>query len=276
MSDYQTLILRNKDYIPAKLQDKIRACRLLIAGCGIGSSFAETAARLGFEHFILVDGDVVDTHNLNRQRYSIEDVDQPKVEALGRRIQAINPNATVEKFYTYLSVDNATDLVGKADVVFDTIDFLDLKGIVGLHDACRTQRKPVITALAIGWGAGCVYFPSGTAWTFRRLFGLPDEGSVENANYAATFAKVLERLAQHLDQDVVMAVGKALTVMEDGRPCPASQVAPGADAVGSLAGTLLVSILAGQPVVEAPMMTTLDVRATLRQGGIDLQGAGGK
>jgi hypothetical protein len=103
-----------------------------------------------------------------------------------------------------------------------------------LHDACRAQRKPVITALAIGWGAACVYFPSGTSWTFRRLFGLPHEGSVENANYAATFARVLDRLAEHIDQDVMVAVGKALTLMEDWRPCPASQVAPGADAVASL------------------------------------------
>lgn len=270
MSDYQTLTLRNKDYIPAELQDRIRATRLLIAGCGIGSSLAETAARLGFEHFILVDGDVVDAHNLNRQRYGGEDVGTPKVEALGRRIQSINPSASVEKFYTYLTEENAAELVGKADMVFDTIDFLDLQGIVGLHDACRHQKKPVITALAMGWGAGCVYFPAGTAWTFRRLFGLPEQGSVANANYAETFAKVLEPLARHLDPDVLAAVGKALTIMEDGRPCPASQVAPGADAVGSLAGTLLVHILAGQAVTEAPRMITIDVRTALYQAGIDL------
>lgn len=270
MSEYSTLTLRNLDYIPPELQAKIRACRLLIAGCGIGSSFAETAARLGFEHFVLVDGDVVDAHNLNRQRYDTGDIGRPKAEALGQRIKAINPNAHVEKIYSYLTPDNAADLVTQADVIFDTIDFLDLQGIVGLHDACRTQRKPVITALAMGWGAGCVYFPAGTAWTFRRLFGLPDEGSVANANYAETFAKVLQPLAQHLDPDVLTAVGKALTVMEDGRPCPASQVAPGADAVGSLAGTLLVQILANQPVLEAPRMIAIDVRAALRQGGINL------
>lgn len=270
MSDYQTLTLRNKDYIAPELQAKIRACRLLIAGCGIGSSFAETAARLGFEHFVLVDGDMVADHNLNRQRYNINDVGQPKVEALGRRIQAINPNATIEKFCTFLTPENAPDLVRRADTVFDTIDFLDLKGIVGLHDACRAQRKPVITALAIGWGAGCVYFPPGTTWTFRRLFGLPDEGSVENANYAATFARVLERLAEYIDQDVMLAVGKALTLMEDGRPCPASQLAPGADTVASLASTLLVRILDGHSVIEAPHMITVDVRASLNLSGVDL------
>lgn len=270
MSDYQTLVLRNKDYISTELQAKIRATRLLIAGCGIGSSFAETAARLGFEHFVLVDGDVVDAHNLNRQRYGFEDIGVPKVEALGRRILSINPNATLTKFCTFLTTDNAADLVDKADMVFDTIDFLDLVGIVGLHDACREQRKPIITALSIGWGAGCVYFPPNTAWTFRRLFSLPEQGSVNNANYAETFAKVLERLAQYLDQDVVMAVSKALTIMEDGRPCPASQVSPGADAVASLAGTLLVRILGGYRVLEAPKMITIDVRSSLEHGGIDL------
>jgi len=65
------------------------------------------------------------------------------------------------------------------------------------------------------------------------------------SGYADTFSKVLGRLAQYLDQNVVLAVGKALTLMEDGRPYPASQVAPGADAVSSLAVTQMVRIFAG-------------------------------
>ena len=73
-----------------------------------------------------------------------------------------------------------------------------------------------------------------------------------------------------MDQNVVLAVGKALTLMEDGRPCPASQVAPGADALSSLAGTLMVRILAGQSVLEAPTMITVAIRAHLNQGGISL------
>ena len=67
MLSYQDLTLRNQGYIPPELQEKIRATRLLVAGCGLGSSIAEAAARVGFERLTLADGDSISAHNLNRQ-----------------------------------------------------------------------------------------------------------------------------------------------------------------------------------------------------------------
>lgn len=270
MDKYNLLITRNKDYVAPSVQDKIRTSRLLIAGCGIGSSLAEAAVRLGFEHFILADGDVVDAHNLNRQFYVASDIGRPKVEALANRLRAINPQAKIEEFNDYLNPNNIQGLIERADIVFDTIDFLDLAGIVALHDEAMTQKKHLITALAIGWGGGCIYFPPGSAVTFRDIFSLPKAGGVENAGYTATFARVIERLNEKIAPEVVAAVAKALTIMEDGKPCPASQVAPGAFSVGALAATLLVRILAGQPVAPAPMLLIADMPTALTSGGIDL------
>ena len=51
------------------------------------------------------------------------------------------------------------DLVARADLVFDTIDFLDLPGLVALHDACHAQNKALITAVSAGFGAVGFYFP---------------------------------------------------------------------------------------------------------------------
>jgi hypothetical protein len=70
---------------------------------------------------------------------------------------------------------------------------------------------------------------------------------------------------------VVAVVASALTVMEDGTPCPASQVAPGAFAVGALATSLLVRVLAGEHVTPAPQMVVLDLPNLLQSPGIDLQ-----
>jgi hypothetical protein len=58
--------------------------------------------------------------------------------------------------------------------------------------------------------------------------------------------------------------------MEDGRPCPASQVSPGAFAVGALATTLVVRVLAGDPVTAAPEMVVLDLPRLLGTHGIAL------
>jgi len=66
---YYKLVLRNQGYISKELQEKIQKTRLLIAGCGVGSTVAEAAARLGFCNFILTDGDTVED-NVRKQRPS--------------------------------------------------------------------------------------------------------------------------------------------------------------------------------------------------------------
>lgn len=268
--DYDLSVVRNIGYVNPEVQEKIRQTSLVIAGCGIGSTLAETAVRLGFRKFILADGDVVDAHNLNRQDYSFADVGLPKVTGLANRIRAINPEAEVQEVNELLTADNVAGVIGAGDIVFDTVDFLDISAIVAVHDCARELEKPIVTAMSIGWGAGCVYFPPGISWTFRRLFGLPESGSVDNASYVERFSHAIGRLATVLEPEVVKVVGQALTIMEDGRPCPASQVSPGASAVGAMAATLIVRVLAGQPVTVAPKMTIVDLPSLLTAPGIDL------
>jgi molybdopterin/thiamine biosynthesis adenylyltransferase len=267
---YETLVARNDGYISSETQQKLRRLRLLVAGCGIGSSFAEMAVRLGMENVILADGDTVSDTNLNRQFFSAADIGQPKVKSLAARLLAINPNARIIEFDQNLDSENTSSLVAKADLVFDTIDFLDLAAIVGLHDECRLQGKPIITAIAVGWGGACIYFPAGGSYSFRRLFGLPETGPIDHIPYPVAFAGVMQRMAAHLDPAVVAVVQKALTVMEDGRPCPASQVAPGAFAVAALAGSVVHRLLAGLPVRPAPELLIADMPTVLTSRGINL------
>lgn len=148
MDDYEALTLRNADYIEPALQRKIRDTRRLIAEFGIGSSLAE-AVRLGFEHFILADGLRFRPHS------------QPSVLFRGgtwagrrskraRRMREINPAAEIKMVNNYLDGSNIPVLVAAADVVFDTVDFLDLAATVSLHAGTMRARKPLLTALAIG------------------------------------------------------------------------------------------------------------------------------
>ena len=269
---YEQLYLRNEGYVPADLQEKIRATRVLIAGCGIGSTIAEAAMRLGFEQMTVADGDTVELHNLNRQAYESQDAGRTKAEALADHLRRIHPEARLTVHADWITADNVAGLVEGADLIFDTVDFLDLKTICDLHDEAHRQRKPIISAVSAGWGAAAVYFPptDGECCLFRRLFGLPASGSVENASYVEHFAHFIERIRTDLDPQVADAMAKALTVMEDGTPCPAPHVAAGSFAVASLSVTMAARILNGEKVLAAPHMISANMGNICAEGGIDL------
>lgn len=256
--DYATFVARNDGYVAASTQARVRQTRLLVAGCGIGSSVAIAAARFGFERFTLVDGDTVDAHNLNRQFYDFADIGRPKVEALREQILRINPEANVQAINQYLTEDNTDATVREADIVFDTIDFLDLPAILRLHTAAANRNVTILTALSIGFGAGVCLFPAGSGFSLVDLVA----GDVERArraggqepSYAEVFAHIIGRIGRHLDAQVVEQIGRALTIMEDGKPCPASQVAVGSFTLGALAVTMIHDFLDGRPVPTAPEM----------------------
>ena len=186
---YQELVERNLGYIDKETQNKISRTRLLIAGCGIGSTIAEAAVRMGFRHFTLVDGDTVSQNNLNRQSYRFDQVGKKKAQALAENLKAINPDASVEIVCEYLNLENVKKLVGRSDYIFDTIDFLDLTAILALHDEALKQEKPLITAVACGWGAAAVYVPGQSrhqSW-IRDIFHIPNP-IPDNMSYVETFS----------------------------------------------------------------------------------------
>jgi molybdopterin/thiamine biosynthesis adenylyltransferase len=271
---YQELVLRNQGYISAELQEKIRATRLLVAGCGLGSMTAELAARTGFERFTLVDADDVAPHNLNRQGYVAADVARPKVQALADRLRAVNPGAKVEALTSWVKPDNAAELVAASDLVLDTIDFLDLPAIIALHDQARIQGRPLVSAFSAGWGAVAAVFTPASG-TLRGLCGLSESGSVEGASYAEAFGRMLAGMAPELPADFVAVTQHTLRELADGKPCPAPQLAAGAAATGALMVTLAVRLLAGQPVTAAPKMLLVDLTGLASGPGIRVVSAQG-
>jgi molybdopterin/thiamine biosynthesis adenylyltransferase len=253
--DYDSAVRRNAGYIDATTQQRIREARLLVAGCGIGSSLAICAARLGFENFVLVDGDVVEAHNLNRQFYEFGDIGQPKVTALRDKILSINPEARIEIFNEYLGNSNTSEIVSRADVVFDTVDFLDLPAILLLHRCAREQGKDLFTALSVGFGALVWFFPAKGEITLADLLKDDIENSADQAGkatYADVFGSFIRRISNHLDEEVVLQIRDVLTKMKEGKPCPASQVSPGSFAVGALAGSMLRDLFMGRHLPVAP------------------------
>lgn len=260
--DYDRFVTRNDGYINKATQAKIRETRLLFAGCGLGSGPVICAARTGFQNFVLIDGDTVDAHNLNRQFFDFDDIGTPKVEALKKHILRINPQAKVEAHVAMLDKGNAAELVSKVDCIFDTIDFVDLEAVMALHGNADAQGKPIFTAINVGFGAAVLYFPPNAGQSLPQILQRDVEAAIAegNLNYTAVFGRVMARIGAHLDEQVVTEVAKALTIMEDGHPCPASQIAVGSFAVSSLALTMMHDMLAGMEVPSAPYIVVHSFR----------------
>jgi len=86
---------RNRIYLTKEEQEVIKNHPIILGGCGIGSVIPECAVRLGFENITIIDGDQVESSNLNRQNYTEDDISTDKVAAK-KRLNAINKNANIK------------------------------------------------------------------------------------------------------------------------------------------------------------------------------------
>ena len=124
-------------------QQAIKAAKVLCVGAGgLGSPVAMYLAAAGVGTLGIVDFDVVDFSNLQRQiLHMTRDVGRPKVESARERLKAINPEVRVETHEVALSSANALDLVARYDVIVDGTDNFPTRYLV--NDACVLTRQAV-------------------------------------------------------------------------------------------------------------------------------------
>jgi adenylyltransferase/sulfurtransferase len=123
-------------------QVKLKSASVLLVGAGgLGSPLALYLAAAGIGKIGIVDFDVVDESNLQRQvLHSTPYIGRPKLESAKDRIHSINPNVEVELFSTRLTSENALGILGGFDVVADGTDNFPTRYLV--NDACVLLRKP--------------------------------------------------------------------------------------------------------------------------------------
>ena len=103
--------------------ERLQAARVGIAGAGgLGSNVAMFLARSGIRRFVLVDGDVVEPSNLNRQSFWPEDVGLPKVLALRDRMKALEPEIDCRARVEWIRAETACSLFSGCDVVVEALD----------------------------------------------------------------------------------------------------------------------------------------------------------
>lgn len=148
------------------LQEKLDGAKVGIAGLGgLGSNIAVHLARLGIGHLVLVDFDVVDVTNLNRQHYTMRDLDMPKTIALLEQLEAINPYINYETYTERVIPANAARLFSGCDVVCEAFDRPDQKAMLIETLLRELPGTPVVS------GNGMAGYGSANEIRVRRKFG---------------------------------------------------------------------------------------------------------
>lgn len=153
-------------------QEKIRQGKVLIIGAGgLGAPVALYLAAAGVGTIGIVDGDVVDLSNLQRQViHFTPDVGTPKVESAKQKMLAINPNVKVNTYKEFLMADNALDLIADYDFIVDGTDNFPVKFLI--NDACVMAGKPFSHGGILRFEGQTFTHLPGTA-CYRCLFKTP-------------------------------------------------------------------------------------------------------
>lgn len=131
--------------------EKLQNAKVMVVGLGgVGSFAAEFLARAGVGNMTIVDGDVVDITNINRQLPALHStVGQPKVTVVGDRLMDINPELKLTRVQEFLSPERAFEIVtDEFDYVLDCIDSVTPK--LNLIVAAKRKRVKILSSMGAG------------------------------------------------------------------------------------------------------------------------------
>ncbi len=154
-------------------QQALRAGSVLLVGAGgLGSPLALYLAAAGVGRIGLLDFDVVDLSNLQRQvLYTTADVGAPKVEVAARRIRALNPEVETLLHAERLDAENAMELLAPYDVVVDGTDNFPTRYLV--NDACVLLGKANVYGAILRFEGQASTFDAARGPCYRCLFAQP-------------------------------------------------------------------------------------------------------
>lgn len=184
--------------IGAEGQHRIRAAHVLVVGCGaLGSVVAELLARAGVGTLTLVDRDVVEWSNLQRQLlFDEEDARRatPKVEAAKARIARINGDVRVRSFFDDFNATTAERYVEGVDVIVDGLDNLESRYL--LNDVAVMRETPYVYGAAVGTGGMTAVIVPNVTPCLRCLFPeLPPTGSIATCESAGVLGAATSLIA---------------------------------------------------------------------------------
>lgn len=128
--------------------EKIKKSNICICGIGgVGSYTLEALARIGVSNITIIDKDIVDVTNINRQIIAtVENVGNPKVEEAKKRIHSINPEINVNAIQDTINKENINNYITeKLDYVVDAVD--DVEAKISIIKRCKEINVKVISSM---------------------------------------------------------------------------------------------------------------------------------
>jgi molybdopterin/thiamine biosynthesis adenylyltransferase len=262
--DSHAAVSRNLGWVTAAEQDRLRNCRVAVAGLGgVGGSHVLTLARLGLGAFHIADFDVFEVHNFNRQVGAfLSTVGQTKVEVVARMARDINPGLALEGFPTGVTEANLDAFLDGVDIYVDGLDFFAVDARRMLFAACHARGIPALTAAPLGMGVSLLYFAPG-GMSFEQYFRL------EGCSRAEQYARFIAGLSPAMLQRSYLVAPEAVNFAEQRGP----STAMACDLCAGVMGTTILKVLLGRgPLRPAPWAMQFDayrqkLSFTWRPGG---------
>ena len=145
---------------------------VVVVGCGgLGGLVIEALARIGVGNLRVIDGDVFEESNLNRQLLCTEAVlGREKALVAAERVQAINSTVSVDARVVYVGEHNVASLLEGADCVVDCLDNFEAR--FWCAHACQQLGIPIAYGAIAGWfGQACTVYPGDVS--FVTIYGAP-------------------------------------------------------------------------------------------------------
>jgi sulfur-carrier protein adenylyltransferase/sulfurtransferase len=154
-------------------QRKLKAARVLTIGAGgLGSPLSLYLAAAGVGTIGIVDFDVVDLTNLQRQIvHGTSTLGRPKLESAAARLSDVNPNVRIEKHETRLTAENALDILRDYDIVVDGSDNFPTRYLV--NDACVLLGKPNVYGSIFRFEGQASLFYAAEGPCYRCIYSEP-------------------------------------------------------------------------------------------------------
>jgi len=188
-------------------QRRLAAARVLVVGAGgLGSPALLYLAAAGVGTIGIVDADVVDASNLQRQViHGVADVGRLKVDSAADRIAEINPDVAVVRHAVQLDASNALDLIRGYDLVLDGTDNFPTRYLVG--DVCELLGLPEVWGSIFRFDGQVAVFWAGHGPVYRDLFPTPPPpGSVPSCAEGGVFGVLCGTVGSLLAMEVVKLV----------------------------------------------------------------------
>ncbi len=167
--------IRNIPALSEADMEILQTSHVLVVGCGgLGGNVIEQLARLGLGHLTVVDGDVFEESNLNRQLLcTTANIGESKALAAAERVSLIDPDIEVRPVPEFITKENAAALMADADIVIDALDSISSRLV--LEDAAAEAGLYLVHGGISGWDLQAMIVPPGSGLLHAIYEGLPED-----------------------------------------------------------------------------------------------------